>query len=85
MCTDCSVLEPNFVPPSHSSIAEFATIIATLHDNQASGPSQNLRLISSSPLRPPTSTTIASSLNDLVLLFYGRDGSDEGGQQELDK
>ncbi len=82
MPADCSVLEPNFVLQSHSSIAEFATIIATLHDNQASVSSQNSRLIRSSLLPPPTSTTMASSLNDLVPLFYGRDASDEGGQQD---
>ncbi len=83
MRADRSVLEPNFVLPSHSSIAEFATIIATLHDNQARVPSRIPRLIRSSLLPPPTPATIASSLNDLVSLFYERDISDEGGQQDL--
>ncbi len=83
MRADRSILEPNFVLPSHSSIAEFATIIATLHDNQASGPSRNLRPIRSSLLPPPTPTRMSSSLNDLVPLFYGRDVSDKGGKQDL--
>ena len=82
MCADRSILEPNFVLPSHSSIAEFATIIAILHDNQASGPSRNPRPTCSSLLPPPTPTTIASSLNDLVPLLYGSDKSDEGRQQD---
>lgn len=80
---DRSVLELNLVLPSHSSIAEFATIIATLHDNQASVPSRNPRPIRSFSLPPPTPTTMASSLNNLVPLFYRRDASDEGGQQDL--
>ena len=79
---DRSIFEPNFVLPSYSSIAEFAIIIATLHDNQASGSSRNPRPIRSSLLSPPTPTTMASSLDDLVPLFYGRDVSDEGGQQD---
>ncbi len=82
MHTDRSVLKPNFVLSSHSSITESATIIATLHDNQASVPSRNLRPILSSLLPPPTPTTIASSLNDLIFLFYGRYASNEGGQQD---
>ncbi len=82
MRADHSILEPNFVLPSHSSIAEFATIIATLHDNQANGPSRKPRPIRSFLLPPPTPSTMASSLNDLVLLFYGLDASDEGGQQD---
>ncbi len=82
MRADCFFLEPNFVLPSHSSIPKFATIIAKLYNNQTSVPSQNSRPICSSLLPPPTPTTIASSLNDLVPLFYGRDASDEGRQQD---
>ena len=82
MRTDRSVLESNFVHPSHSSISEFATIIATLHDNQASFPSRNPRPIPSSLLYSSTPTTMTSSLNDLVSLFYGRNTSNEGGQQD---
>ena len=82
MCADRSDLEPNFVLPSHSSIEEFATIIATLHNNQASGPSRNPRPIHLSLLPPLTNTTMPSSLNDLVPLFYGGDVSDESGQQD---
>lgn len=80
MRADRSALKPNLVLPSHSSIAEFETITATLHDNQASVPSRNSRPICSFLLPPSTPTTMASSLNDLVPLFYGRDASDEGGQ-----
>ena len=83
MHADCSILEPNFVLPCHSLIAEFATIIAILHNNQANIPSRNSRPIRSSLLPQPTPTTMASSLNDLVPLFYGHDKSDEGGQQDL--
>ncbi len=82
MRADCSVLEPNFVLPCHSLIAEFATILATLHNNQEIVPSWNPRLICSSLLPPPTLTTMAPSLNDLILLFYGRDESDEDRQQD---
>ena len=64
---------------ANSSVVEFANIIATLHTSESS---QSLTP-DSSPL-PATllPTTMTSSLNDLVPWFYGRDASDEGGQQD---
>ncbi len=80
---------------SHSSVAEFATIIATLHDNQGNAPSSNQRPIrsflpatpSSHPSPPPPSTPssppiMAASLKDLIPYFHGRDANDEGGQED---
>lgn len=87
------ILESNPVFPSYSSVAEFATIIATLYDNQASDPSWNQRPICFflSPLPSPPSPRfvllstliMAASLIDFIPYFHGRDANNDGRQEGL--
>lgn len=67
---------------THSSVVEFANIIAMLHISRSSD--QRQLFIPGSLPHPsiPLPTTLTSSLNDLVPCFYGRDVNDEGGQQD---
>lgn len=67
---------------NYSSVVEFANIIATLHKSESSNQSQSPTLGSSPRPSTPLSVTMTSTLNDLVPWFYGRDASDEGGQQD---
>ena len=67
---------------NHSSVAEFANIIATLHHSESNSQSQ-LPTPSSSPLplgSPPSN--MATSFKDLIPHFFGRDVNNEGGQED---
>lgn len=92
MPADHSILKSNLAFSSQSFVAEFATIIAMLHDNQVSKPGWNQKLIRFflpplpsppfSPFVPLSARIMATPLKDLIFYFYGRDGNDGGRQEE---
>lgn len=63
----------------NSSVVEFSNIIATLHNSEFS---QSLTPGTSTYPSTPISTTMTSSINDLVPYFYGRDVNNERGQKD---
>ena len=65
--------------PANSSVVKFANIIAILHNSESS---QSLNPSSLSHLSTQIRTTMASSLHDLVPLFYEQDANHKGKQQD---
>ena len=69
----------SYQTPVSSSVVKFANIIASLHNSESS---QSLTPSSSPHSSIQIRTTMASSLHDLVPLFYGRDANNKGRQQD---
>lgn len=68
---------------NHSSVVEFANIIATLHNSESSCQSQSPTPGPSPlPFVPLSTTIMTTSLKDLIPHFFGRDINDEGGQED---
>ena len=76
-----SIIEPHQASINHSSVVEFANIIATPHNSESSNQSCSptpgsplLHLYLYLPILPPL-------LKTLFLIFFNRNLSDEGGQE----
>lgn len=74
-------LEPHQASVNHSSVVEFANIIATLHNGESRNQSQSPTPCSSPLLSVPLTTNMANSFEDPIPHLFGRDVNDEGGQE----
>ncbi len=82
MSQNQTITEPHQAITNHSSVIEFASVLATLHNSDSSNQSRTPTPASTPLPSVPRPSRMATSLKDLIPYFSGRDVNDEGGQED---